>query len=171
MINELPVAIASGGIARGEPSFRNTLSSGDRNTLALAFFFASLDQDPDLGSKVVVVDDPISSLDDHRSLTTVQQVRDLANRAAQVVVLSHNKRFLCGVWEGATAHPRIALEIARDSEGSTLRQWDVDADSITEHDRRHARLMNYVAAGDQDQARGRAGYPASLGSLPQSSVA
>ena len=151
VINELPVAVASGAIARGEPSFRNTLSSGDRNTLALAFFFASLDRDPNLGSKVVVVDDPISSLDDHRSLTTVQQVRDLANRAAQVVVLSHNKRFLCGVWEGATAHPRIALEIARDGEGSTLRQWDVDADSITEHDRRHARLMNYVAVGDQDQ--------------------
>ena len=151
VINELPVAVASGAIARGEPSFRNTLSSGDRNTLALAFFFASLDRDPNLGSKVVVVDDPISSLDDHRSLTTVQQVRDLATRAAQVVVLSHNKRFLCGVWEGATAHPRIALEIARDGEGSTLRQWDVDADSITEHDRRHARLMNYVAVGDQDQ--------------------
>jgi hypothetical protein len=31
-------------LAPGEPSFRSTLSAGDRNTLALAFFFASLDQ-------------------------------------------------------------------------------------------------------------------------------
>ena len=52
------------------PSFRNTLSSGDRNTLALAFFFASLDMDPNLSKKVVVFDDPMTSLDEHRSQRT-----------------------------------------------------------------------------------------------------
>jgi wobble nucleotide-excising tRNase len=31
----------------------------------LAFFFASLDQDAGLANKVVVIDDPISSLDEH----------------------------------------------------------------------------------------------------------
>jgi wobble nucleotide-excising tRNase len=131
----------------GQPSFRNTLSSGDRNTLALAFFFASLDQSPNLGDAVIVVDDPISSLDDHRSLTTVQEVRRLAERASHVIVLSHDKRFLCRIWNGADPSMRTALEIMRDGNGSTLRCWDVAEDSITEHDRRHTRLREFTERG------------------------
>jgi wobble nucleotide-excising tRNase len=144
VINETPVSIGGGTPEEGEPSFRNTLSSGDRNTLALAFFFASLDQDRNLATAVVVIDDPISSLDDHRSLTTVQEVRRLAERAGQVIVLSHDKRFLCRIWNGMDPTLRSALEIVRDGDGSTIRPWSVDEDSITEHDRRHSRLRAYV---------------------------
>lgn len=151
VINETPVSIGGGTPAQGEPSFRNTLSSGDRNTLALAFFFASLNQDPDLGNAVVVIDDPISSLDDHRSLTTVLEVRQLSERAGQVIVLSHDKRFLCRIWSGADPSARVALEIARDGTGSTLRAWDVAQDSITEHDRRHSRLRGFVDSGTGDR--------------------
>ena len=151
VINDSPVAVAGGSTPPGEPSFRSTLSAGDRKALALAFFFASLDQDPDLGNKVVVIDDPISSLDDHRSLTTVQEVRRLTDRAGQVFLLSHDKPFLCRVWDGADRTMRIALEIARDGAGSTLREWRVDEDSLTEHDRRHERLQAYVARADDDQ--------------------
>jgi wobble nucleotide-excising tRNase len=151
VINERPVSIGGGEPARGEPSFRNTLSSGDRNTLALAFFFAALDQDPDLSSKVVVIDDPISSLDDYRSLTTVQEVRRLSERAGQVIVLSHDKRFLCRLWDGADRTTRTALEIVRQGDGSTLRPWDVSQDSVTEHDRRHTRLREFVERGTGEE--------------------
>lgn len=151
VINETPVSIGAGTPTQGEPSFRNTLSSGDRNTLALAFFFASLNQDPNLANAVVVIDDPISSLDDHRSHTTVQEVRQLSERAGQVIVLSHDKRFLCRIWNGADPTTRVALEIARDGTGSTLRAWDVAQDSITEHDRRHSRLREFVESGTGDR--------------------
>lgn len=155
VINNTPVTIGATAAAAG-PSFRNTLSSGDRNTLALAFFFACLDQDPGLASKVIVIDDPITSLDDHRSLTTVQEVRRLVDRAGQVMVLSHNKAFLCRLWEGATPNLRTALEVARDGAGSTIRPWDVTQDCISEHDRRHTMLRGYMqtAAGSaRDVAR------------------
>ncbi len=150
VINETPVSIGGGTPEEGEPSFRNTLSSGDRNTLALAFFFVSLDQDPNLATAVVVIDDPISSLDDHRSLTTVQEVRRLADRAGQVIVLSHDKRFLCRIWNGADPTIRSALEIVRDGNSSTIRLWDVAQDSVTEHDRRHTRLRDFVDSGTGD---------------------
>lgn len=150
LINNTPVAVGASDPAPGEPSFRNTLSAGDRNTLALAFFFASIDQDPRLANKVVVIDDPISSLDEHRALTTVQEIRRLAERTAQVIVLSHSKSLLCRLWEGMDPAVRAALEVARDAVGSTLRIWDVDQDSITEHDRRHARLRDYLAIGGGD---------------------
>jgi len=150
LINNTPVPIGGADPAPGEPSFRNTLSSGDRNTLALAFFFASLDQDAGLANKVVVIDDPISSLDEHRAFTTVQEIRRLAGRATQLIVLSHNKPFLCRLWEGADSTMRAALEVVRDGAGSSLRTWDVAQDSITEHDRRHARLRDYLASSAGD---------------------
>jgi wobble nucleotide-excising tRNase len=150
IINNTPVPVGGADPVPGEPSFRNTLSAGDRNTLALAFFFASLDQDAGLANKVVVIDDPISSLDDHRALTTVQEIRRLAGRASQVIVLSHNKPLLCRLWEGTDSTMRAALEVTRDPSGSTIGVWDVRQDSITEHDRRHERLRDYLASGIGD---------------------
>ena len=130
------------------PSFRNTLSAGDRNALALAFFFASLEQDPHLAQKIVVIDDPMTSLDEHRSLTTVQEMRRLLPRVAQVVVLSHSKPFLCALWEGASTADRSAMRLARVAIGSTLTAWDVRQDCITEHDRRHELVSGYLQAAD-----------------------
>jgi wobble nucleotide-excising tRNase len=146
-INNTPVPIGGGQPQPGQLSFRNTLSSGDRNALALAFFFASLDQDPRLANKVVVVDDPISSLDEHRSLTTVQEIRRLAERAGQVIVLSHSRPLLCDIWEHLGPPGAVALQLVRVGSGSTIRTWDVEQDSVTEHDRRHAMLRDYLGRG------------------------
>ena len=144
------ISIASDTTRPGEPSFGTTLSSGDRNTLALAFFLASLDQDGDLANKVIVIDDPITSLDDQRSHTTVEAVHNLVDHALQVIILSHDKRFLCRIWNRSTHAETVALEIARYRDGSILQPWNVSEDSITEHDRRHMYLVNYVANGHDD---------------------
>lgn len=95
----------------------------------------------------MVIDDPVSSLDDHRSLTTTQEIRRLAGNVGQVIVLSHNKQFLCRVWEGAGRTTRAALQVSRDGAGSTIRSWDVEQDCITEHDRQHAMLREYLESG------------------------
>lgn len=144
VINNVQVALT----ANAGPAFRNTLSAGDRNTLALAFFFASLDQDPQLAQKILVIDDPMTSLDEHRSLTTVQEMRRMQARVSQVIVLSHSKPFLCQLWEGADPAGRQALLIRRDGVGSTLSLWDVNQDCITEHDRRHALVQGYLQVAD-----------------------
>jgi wobble nucleotide-excising tRNase len=151
VINDIAVAVAGGDPRPGDHSFRNIMSAGDRNALALAFFFASLEQDPNLASKIVIIDDPVSSLDDHRSLTTVQEIRRLATRVAQVIILSHSKPFLCRIWEGAGRGIRAALHVLRDGNGSTIDVWNVSRDSITEHDRRHAALREYLANGGQNE--------------------
>jgi wobble nucleotide-excising tRNase len=144
VVNNVSVAVATGTSAAGTPSFRTILSSGDRNTLALAFFFASLDQDAAIADKTVVIDDPISSLDDHRSLTTVQEIRRLLQRCSQVIVLSHSKPFLCRLSEHPNPTIVTAIQVTREGTGSTLSNWDVSQDCITEHDRRHAMLREYT---------------------------
>lgn len=149
LINNMAVALT----AEGGPSFKNTLSAGDRNTLALAFFFASLDQDAQLAQRVVVIDDPMTSLDEHRLLTTIQEMQRLYGRVSQMLVLSHSKPFLCAIWEGADKVTRSAMRITRDGAGSTLAVWDVRQDCITEHDRRHELVREYMGAGNPANER------------------
>lgn len=152
VINNTAVAVAGGNPQPGDHSFRNTLSAGDRNALALAFFFASIELDqPNLANKTIVIDDPVSSLDEHRSLTTVQVIRRLVARVAQIVVLSHSKSFLCSIWEGADTATTVALKVSRDGNGSTIEQWAVDRDCLTEHDRRHEALREYLRNGGNNE--------------------
>lgn len=135
------------------PSFRNTLSAGDRNTLALAFFLASLEQDPNINQKIVLIDDPMTSLDEHRRLRTREEIIELAKRTQQVIVLSHEKAFLCSLWEQSDKNDRKALRLNRVQSGSEFTLWDVHKDSITEHDKRHELVRGYLLQADPDQER------------------
>jgi len=146
VINSTPLPVGS-AVEAGEPSFRTALSAGDRNALALAFFFASLDLEASASEKIVVLDDAVSSLDEHRLSTTVEQVRALCDRVAQVIVLSHSKPFLCSIWESLSAEERSAIEVSRIAQGSTLGPWGVTSEVITAHDRRAQRLSDYADSG------------------------
>lgn len=135
------------------PSFRTTLSAGDRNTLALAFFFSSLEQAGNLADKILVIDDPMTSLDEHRSLTTMEVMRELYDQVRQIIVLSHSKPFLCALWASADKNGRSSARIARSNPGSTIMAWDVSADAVTEHDRRHKLVRDYLQAADHTKER------------------
>lgn len=149
IINHVAVPVT----ATDGAAFRNTLSAGDRNTLALAFFFASLEQNAQLANAIVVIDDPMTSLDEHRSVATVQQIRLLLGRVRQVIVLSHFKPYLCEVWKGADANERSAFLVRRDGQGSSIAEWDVREDCITEHDKNHALVAEFVRSGDPQLER------------------
>lgn len=97
-LNGEKISLGRAGTPVSERSFRNVLSEGDKNALAFAFFLARLDQEDDLSEKVIVIDDPISSLDAHRMKTTLQSIRSLCSKARQVVVLSHRHQFLYELW-------------------------------------------------------------------------
>lgn len=126
------------------PSFGTALSAGDRNTLALAFFFASLER-LDLSDTIVVIDDPISSLDEARAFATSQEIRRLEGRCRQLIVLSHSRTLLCQLWEKMDKNRTATLEI-RDCgrDRSTLEPWDAEAAAVTEFDRLHRLIRDYA---------------------------
>jgi len=151
LINNQSVAVSAANPAPGTPSFKSTLSAGDRNTLALAIFFAALEKDQNLAGKIVVIDDPVSSLDDHRSTTTVHEMAQLRDRVTQVIALSHSKPFLCALWQKIDDTLRAAIVVERAASGSEIRAWDINQDLITDHDRRHELLRNFVAGANVDK--------------------
>jgi wobble nucleotide-excising tRNase len=77
-----------------KPVFSNSLSDGDKRTLAFAFFLAKINLEPNLVEKIIIVDDPMSSLDQSRQLATQTALKKLALSGKQLLVLSHDPRFL-----------------------------------------------------------------------------
>jgi hypothetical protein len=94
-----------------------------------------------------------SLLDEHRTLHTFQEIDRLARNVAGMIVLSHSKPFLLGVWEKCQQLPKTALEIRRSNTGSTLAAWDVNAAMRTLHDQRYAEAEAYLQQADPNMAR------------------
>lgn len=70
----------------------NTLSTGDKSTLAFAFFIAKYRKE-DVSNQILVFDDPITSLDFFRKTQTKNTILRFAKNAAQVIVLTHSMEF------------------------------------------------------------------------------
>lgn len=127
VINNVKVDLGDGRTGHDQPSFKNTLSAGDRSTLALAFFLAHLEHDPDQAKKIVVFDDPFSSQDAFRRRQTVHEIMAVARDCAQVIVLSHDATFLKQVWDKAPHDSRVAVGIAdHRAQGSKMSAIDLE---------------------------------------------
>jgi wobble nucleotide-excising tRNase len=86
--------VKAGDKSETQPSFKTVLSTGDKTTLALAFFIAQIGADPSLKNAVIVFDDPFSSQDIDRQFQTTSHIRSICEKACQTIVLSHDPRFL-----------------------------------------------------------------------------
>lgn len=127
IINETPVSIGDPSTPLSQPSFKNTLSAGDKSTLALAFFLTQLEREPDYEHKIVVFDDPFTSQDSFRRNTTIHQICRCGERHAQVIVLSHDPGFLKLLWGRTQPDDRKTLLLARVSEqNTTITEWDIE---------------------------------------------
>jgi len=149
------VARGRGRQADAIPTFRNTLSAGDKTTLALAFFLAKLDSDTTLNCKTLVVDDPLSSHDSHRRRETVNAIKDLCGRCLQVIVLSHDEFLLREVERRCVGVPCAAFQIDFDGgdEWSSATAVDLDKLCRAGHAKMVEELVAYVdhRQGDADE--------------------
>lgn len=93
---------------------KECLSEGDKSTIALAFFLSKLDIDPNRQNKILIFDDPLSSLDTNRRTYTVGIIRTLFQQLKQVVVLSHNEYFLHEIGKDIGVSQKCILRIKED---------------------------------------------------------
>ena len=127
VINQTAVDLGGGNTPYDVPSFKNTLSAGDRSTLALAFFIADLERDVGLSTKLVIFDDPFNSQDAFRRRQTIHEIIKLAKKCSQVVVLSHDAMFLKQIWEKCPPSDRAAIELDDHGQpGSKLAEMDIE---------------------------------------------
>ena len=101
-------------------TFATTLSEADKRTLALAVFIARLETEDHLASKIVILDDPVSSMDQNRRHQTIRRVVRIASQCQQLIILSHDAHFLREFNERlvqSNATPPRVMQLARVGNG------------------------------------------------------
>jgi len=146
-INGVVVDLGDESTSDSTPSFKCTLSEGDKSTLAFAFFLARLDHDAKAGklsSKLVVFDDPVSSYDNFRKECTQQQILRIAGLAKQVLVLSHDAYFLRLLWNGSDKAQVKTLAVIRSGQNSDITPWDVQKETQGDYFRNYFALVDFL---------------------------
>ena len=134
IINDIPVSPRASGDTIGAPSFRNTLSAGDKSVLALALFLAQCHADPDVGETIIVLDDPFTSLDNFRRQFTAIEIRRICDRAWQTIVLSHDKSFLRLLWDKIDQKLITSFALQTGAPGvTTITPYDIPGSTQARH--------------------------------------
>ncbi|MCX6968361.1 MAG: AAA family ATPase [Verrucomicrobia bacterium] len=133
-------------------SFATALSEGDKRTLAFAFFVASTLANPKLGQRIVVIDDPMCSLDLNRKQHTQTVLRQIFNGAEQLIVLAHDPFFLRDVRDSLmvkNASSPISVLQLRIAQGgySDFDNFDVDKECESPYFRHHRMLADFINNG------------------------
>lgn len=143
-INNVPVAVSAPRGNPNAPCFKTCLSSGDKSSLAFAFFLARLDADPKLADKIVIFDDPMTSLDAKRETRTCQNIVRLVSQAKQVIVLSHEAYFLREIWELVAGQQTKTLQVVRQGrDDSGVAEWNIEAETSGDYYRNYYTLEDY----------------------------
>lgn len=85
------ITVSRGGLNQGKKLCN--LSEGEKTALALAYFLSKFKNEADKEKAVVVIDDPVSSLDEN-NLMNIADVLYQSFEKNQLIVLSHNLLFL-----------------------------------------------------------------------------
>ena len=133
----------------GVPSFATVLSEGDKRTLAFAFFIASVQADPKLQSRVVVIDDPMCSLDLNRKQQTRNVLKNIHLSAAQLIVLAHDPYFIRDLREDLVSkdgqHPMALYQLSHAANDYTdFAPFDVERECESPYFRHHRMLTEFV---------------------------
>lgn len=128
----------------------------------MAFFLAALKQDSDIGRRIVVFDDPFTSLDRFRRTSTQQLIQRLLNMAHQVIVLSHDPHFLKLLYDeclSATTNVK-SLKMSKAGDATAIGEWDIEAEVRSSYEKDY-RILHafYVERTGDPRAVARAIRP------------
>ncbi len=138
-------------------STKECLSEGDKSTIALAFFLAKLDIDANKANKILVFDDPLSSLDSTRRSHTVSLIHKLFREMKQVIVLSHSEYFLHEIYAICPRRETKTLRISMANlvtKESVIQTCDLDELAKSDYFKQIDRLENFRTSPNLDMKEG-----------------
>jgi wobble nucleotide-excising tRNase len=145
--------ISMGGTA---PDFRTSMSESDKRTFAFAFFVASVLADPNLANKIVVIDDPMCSLDFNRQHQTRVALKKIFDQCSQLIVLAHDANFLQRLKKDIkpSCNPAdicsMRLQPAA-SDFSDFADIDLEQECETGYFKIHRKLEEYLNGGNHNK--------------------
>ena len=120
------------------------MSDGDKNALALSFFLAKLDMIPDKSKYMVIVDDPFTSFDSHRKMTTITQLTKLASKVDQFFLLTHDLHFANDFANACINNNILNLKLSNIHNGSIFMMHNIKLEMLTGFNKDIMTLRNYL---------------------------
>ncbi len=135
-------------LSSGIPDFKTSLSEGDKRTLAFAFFIAYAESDLEVANKIIVIDDPMCSLDLKRKLQTCNVLKRLHDKCKQLIVLAHDIYFLndfLGILRNESTNNIKCLQLkVVDDRYSELSEIDIKKKCESKYFKHHRILCEYI---------------------------
>ena len=129
-----------------DPSVKYCLSEGDKTALALSFFLAKLHIDTEIGQKIIVFDDPISSFDIERKNSTITQLYQIGQKANQLIVLTHNLLFAKEFWDKVKSNCQV-LKLCELRKSTQIVDYDIENETLNGLFKDYSVLDNFLTNG------------------------
>lgn len=147
---------------KGQPVDESALSlvfsESDRRALALALFWTQLQslQESTLAEQIVVLDDPLTSFDDHRITAFHRELTASVDKVRQVIVLSHYRHDIEMLFETFSGHPDLQLLtlVADGANGTAIEIGNPREFILTEHQKAHERITAFRDGNTNDHLSG-----------------
>ncbi len=136
---------------RSTTSLKYYLSDGDKNALSLSFFLARMDMLPELDSYIVVVDDPFTSFDSQRKMTTITQLAKLSKKVGQFFLLTHDLYF-ANDFNKALSNETLNLKIQNHRNTSALFLHEIQLETLTGFNKDLLTLRNFINNPTQEDS-------------------
>jgi wobble nucleotide-excising tRNase len=153
VINNRSIPLGKSNTNEALPCFKNTLSEGDKNSLALAFFLSKVEKDTLIQSKTIVFDDPVNSLDEHRMNATCDKIIQFADTSGQTIILTHNIHFLRKVFDKSKHLETKYIRIGFEGFSSRLFEFDVAEKLKGPYFNNYKTVFNYANNSTGDEIR------------------
>jgi wobble nucleotide-excising tRNase len=146
------------GLAIDEAALSQVFSESDRRALALAVFWTQLFflSKPELAEQIIVLDDPLTSFDDHRVTAVHSELAASVEKVRQIVVLSHYRHSVQMFFETFRDRPdaRLLALVAGGSNGTTIEAGDPREFLLTEHEKARERMTAFGDGRINDHSSG-----------------
>ena len=123
-------------------------SESDRRALALAIFFAKfeLKENQEQIKTILVLDDPVTSFDDNRTTNSINYFKIVAEKCAQLIILTHYTHFIrrfCEITKNKQINARF-INIQQNNITSFLEVGERSEFVSTEYDKVFMRIYNFI---------------------------
>lgn len=136
------------GQAIDEAALSQVFSESDRRALALAMFWTHLHSLPEhaLAEQIVVLDDPLTSFDDHRVTAMHKELIATVEKVRQVIVLSHYRHDIEMFFKTFHDQPdtQLLALVPGGADGTGIEVGDLREFLLTEHQKAHERMTAFV---------------------------
>jgi len=150
-LNSTSISLGKADSPDNIPSFKNTLSEGDKSALAFAFFLAKIEKDIELNQKIIVIDDPISSMDIHRKDTTAYALHYISRTALQTLIFTHSPEFAKLVLEKDNSGDKKCLRTEIENDNCKIVEFDIGKIGMVDYFHHYFLISELISTGRSDK--------------------